>query len=207
MASNEAFVPLQYIRTLVWTCLSQTPAHIKNPVYDLVVPDAATLSKHFKDNNMSVAPGLHDVLKATAPPTLSFFKSLPTDGRGLLGVYAIVLEKFGRRPIVYVGSATDLIQGVSGRWNCYNSRNSISHQVQQALHKGFIISHKGLLCWTPIPAAVKSFRLRVVMVAIEATLATALWAMQSRTKDYGMPHLCPGHSTLSNTTAAPRTVL
>jgi hypothetical protein len=51
--------------------------------------------------------------------------------------------------------------------------------------------HKGLLCWCPIPTAAKKFVVRAIVLAIEAAFSIVLWAMKSRTKDYGMPPLCP----------------
>jgi len=46
-----------------------------------------------------------------------------------------------------------------------------------------------LLVTTPI--ATRGFTVRTLILAIEATFSIVLWAMISRTKDYGMPPLRP----------------
>jgi hypothetical protein len=60
------------------------------------------------------------------------------------------------------------------------------------MRDGYEITHKGLLCWAPLPTAAARFRLRVLVLVLETAFSIVFWAMYSTTKDYGMPkHLCP----------------
>lgn len=65
--------------------------------------------------------------------------------------------------------------------------------VQSALNEDFTIAHKGLLCWVEKPGPMLMLILRSIVLVMETAFAFALvlWAMRSRTKDYGMPRLCP----------------
>jgi hypothetical protein len=51
--------------------------------------------------------------------------------------------------------------------------------------------HQGLLCWCPIPHLALIAKLRLVLVAIEATLTYALWAMRSKNSYSGRSSICP----------------
>jgi len=63
--------------------------------------------------------------------------------------------------------------------------------VQQAFDNGYTIVHRGLLCWSPIPAAAMRFPVRVLYIIIEAIFSIGFWAMKTQTKAYGMPRLSP----------------
>jgi hypothetical protein len=60
------------------------------------------------------APGLLDVLLSDEPPTLDYFKSLPTvtETTEAWGVYVISLEKAEFQPLAYIGSGTNSDRGV-----------------------------------------------------------------------------------------------
>jgi hypothetical protein len=132
-----------------------------------------------------------DVLRAATPPSVAYFKTLPTYVTKCLAVYLLVLEKPSSRPKIYIGSGTHVTRGVRARLHQYDAKTWLSQYVKQALDDGYMIMHKGLLCWCPIPAAAKIFPVRALLMVIEAAFATVLWATRSRTKQYGMPHLCP----------------
>lgn len=140
---------------------------------------------------MAFAPGLLDALQSKAPPTISFFKSLPIHFEKRWGVYILVLEKPGHRPKVYTGIGTEKRSGVCTRVGQYSRGMNIPIYVQRALNDGYTISHKGLLCWSPLPAAANRYRLRALYLVAEAAFSLYFWTMVSRTKDYGMPRLCP----------------
>jgi hypothetical protein len=93
------------------------------------------------------------------------------------GVYAVVLEKAGCRPILYIGSGTNSSFGVGARFQHYDEGGHLPQYVSKALFDGFEITHKGLLCWIPmpIPAAVPSWRLLVC--ALEASIRAAMAAV------------------------------
>ena len=188
MASSET---LEYSVWLIWNLLSLTPVKIKNPNFDLVLPTEDAVKKLMSDSLVVLAPGLLDVVQAAIPPSITYFKRLPTDCKRRWGVYLLVLEKPGCRPKIYVGSGTNAYVGVTSWFGCYNTDTNLPQLVKLALDDGFRIEHKGLLCWVQMPAAKDMFVVRVLFLAIEAAFSTVLWAMQSRTKDYGLPPLCP----------------
>lgn len=64
----------------------------------------------------------------------------------------------------------------------YDSRGVYTPRyISKALDTGYVITHKGLLCWAPIPSAGLVPLLRVCFVALEATFTCVFWAMYSRT--------------------------
>jgi hypothetical protein len=181
---------LEYIMWLVWMCLTLTPALLKNPAFALVLSTEEVLEE-ILSAWFSFAPGLLDVLKATTPPTIAYFKTLLTEVKRRWAVYLLVLEKLGSRPKIYIGPGTYGITGATSRFNQYDNKTSLPRYVKCALDDGYTILHKGTLCWSPIPPLGTRFIVRTLFLAIEATFSIVLWAMKSRTKDYGMPHLCP----------------
>lgn len=179
-----------YVLWLVWTCLSMTPTKLQNPFFAMVVTAQDVLEKMMTDSLVTFAPGLIDVLLSDDPPTIAFFKTLPTYATGRWADYLLVLEKPGCRPKIYVGAGTNKDYGVVSRFKNYKNKTSLPGAVKKALDDGYRITFKGLLCWAPIPSAQRRFSTRVLFYAMEAAFSIALWAMQSKTKDYGMPHLC-----------------
>lgn len=183
---------LEYGMWLLWTFLTLTPASLKNPIHAIVLPTQDVVEELMSDSLLAFPPGLLDVLQAATPPSVAYFKSLPADVTKRFAVYLLVLEKQGCRPIIYVGSGTKSLRGVVTRFRDYETKVHLPHYVKYALDDGYTIVHKGLLCWCPVPTAEKCFVVRTLILALEATFSIVLWAMRSKTKDYGMPkHLCP----------------
>lgn len=89
---------LQFVTLVAWTCLSDTPFNQKNTLFARFFASLSVLEVIASTASLNFAPGLLDVLQATAPPTIEFFKRLPTDTLPRWGVYVIVLEKPGCRP-------------------------------------------------------------------------------------------------------------
>lgn len=191
--ASESSNTISFFIALVWTFLSLVSTKLKNPKYEVVFPTMAAIAALFTSTGITFAPGLLDVVQSATPPSINFFKSLPTTLLGVWAVYLLVLEKDGCMPAIYIGSGTALGRSVLGRLQTYNNEdaNSIPRYVRQALQDGFKITHKGLLCWVPIPEAGNIFHARVVILALESVLSVLLWAMKSKTKLYGMPLLCP----------------
>jgi hypothetical protein len=176
---------------LNWTCLSLTPACLKNGVFALVFPTKQVLEQLVLGSHFMFAPGLLDVVQAKTSPTISYFKSLPLHLVKLWAVYLLVLEKPGHRPKVYIGCCTESRSGVCTRISQYNRGYNIPWYVQRALDDGYTISYKGLLCWSPLPTAAERYRLRALFLVTEAAFSLYFWTMVSRQKDYGIPRLCP----------------
>lgn len=192
MASNDDV--LVYVLWLIWSLLTLTPSALKNPVFAMVLSSQEYIEQLLVDSLVCFAPGLLDAVQSSSPPPLSFFKSLPCllDLR-VWAIYLIVLEKARCWFRIYVGSATDKTYGAERRFKAYDELNRpvLPRYVLQAIDDGYTITYKGLICWAPIPLPSAKFTLRCLFLAIEATFSVVLWAMKSRKKDYGLPHLCP----------------
>jgi DNA-directed RNA polymerase subunit RPC12/RpoP len=193
MASEPslAVAILEYVVWLVWPCLSEMNPKLKNPVFDMVLTSSAVIAQLVSSSLVVFAPGLLDVLLPETPPTVAYFMSLPTDVHKRWAVYLLVLTKLNCRPRIYIGSGTAKEKGVKLRWSQYDQKRALPCSIERALNEGYTITSKGLLCWAPIPSALIRFPLRALFLALESVLSLTLWAMVSRTKDYGMPHLCP----------------
>jgi hypothetical protein len=176
---------------LTWACLSLTPEALKNGIYALVIPTQEVLKQILLSSEMSFAPGLLDVLQSKTPPTISFFKSLPLYLDKIWAVYLLVLQKPSHRPKIYIGCGTEKRTGVATRMGQYKRGENLPRYVQLALDDKYTISHKGLLCWSPLPTAAERPRLRAAFILLEAAFTLYFWAMVSRTKDYGLPRFCP----------------
>lgn len=141
--------------------------------------------------SLTFAPGLFEVLQPATPPTIDFFKGLPSVTSGTWwGVYVLVLEKSRRRPKIYIGSGTKARDSIRSRMNQYEKGVCLPQHVETALKQGYEITHTGLLCWAPKPASSNHLDVQMIIIAIEATFSFFFWAMCSRTKDYLMSHAC-----------------
>ena len=195
MASTAAAV-LTRVVWLTWSCLSLTAAKLKNPAYAMVLATQVMLEELLSDSLVVFAPSLLDILQAKSPPTLSQLKALPTNAENRWGVYLLVLEKPHQgsqhyRPKIYIGSGTKFAGGVFTRFRQYDTKVVLPFYLKRALDDGYEITHKGLLCWSPIPVIGRIYLVRVLLLALESMFSITLWAMVSRTKDYNMPHICP----------------
>jgi len=175
---------LQFMLSIVWTCLNTIPEKKQHPIYTRVFSDYKALEELFSTTSLVFAPGLFEVLNAVTPPSVSFYKTLPTANKGKWAVYLILLEKQGHRSKIYVGSGTDAKHGSPTRLVQYDTGVRRPMYVETALRDGFVITRKGLLCTAPIPSAALVPSMRALFLAIEATLAFGLWAMVSK-KSYG----------------------
>lgn len=183
---------LVYMARLTWTCLSNTPAALKNARFDLVLPTQEVVQQTLLQSGFTFAPGLLQVLQSQTPPTIAYFKGLSSPPTvKIWAVYFLVLERPQHRPKTYIGSSTETAYGVSTRFYQYNNGRNIPKYVQCALDDGYTISHKGLLGWIPIPPIAVVTRARFLIILVEAALSFHLWAMTSRDKSYGMPPTCP----------------
>lgn len=193
MASEHSAIS-KLVLSAVWKCISDTPFEQKNILFGQVFTSEDDLSDIAASASLTFAPGLLRVLQSDSPPsaTMEFFKSLSAETSDFQwwGVYAIVMEKAGHRPILYIGSGTSVFGGVRARLKQYDDGFLLPQYVSKSLEQGFDIVHKGLLCWAPKPpASTVPFR-RLLFFGLEATLAYLFWAMKARLGDYGMGHLC-----------------
>lgn len=178
---------LPLVVRLTWTCLSTTPEQQKHPIYARLSSNAM-LDQLLSSTSLVFSPGLSEVLQAPTPPPVSYFKSLSTVNTKLWAVYLLVLEKASCRPKIYIGSGTDAKSGVSARLGQYDTGNHVPRYVQKAIEDGYVITHKGLLCWASLPSAAEVPILRLVFLTLEATFTFIFRAIHKT--DYGMAHMC-----------------
>jgi hypothetical protein len=152
MASDMSDI-FEYVAWLVWTILTLTPAKLKNPVQAIILTSQDVVAKLMSDSELEFALGLWDVVQASAPPSINFFKSLPSffkRSRGIYvkrwAVYAVVLEKKLCRAKLYIGVSTHSDGGVRQRFLQYENLENIPKFVRAALRDGYEITHKGLIC-------------------------------------------------------------
>ncbi|KAM0151871.1 hypothetical protein ACHAPG_007994 [Botrytis cinerea] len=179
---------LELLVLIVWTCLSNQKW--KNSVFLTVFPDKDALLDVISATGLSFAPALFGIMQA-ATLTISFFKSLPPVlDMKVWAVYVLVLEKPGFKPSLYCGSGTASVTGVRSRFAKYDNGGALPRYVKWAQDNGFSIVHKGLVVWCPIPEPVDRPRVRVLFLALEATLSFSFWTMKSSTKDYNLGECC-----------------
>lgn len=192
--SGEELDIWAYVQFLLWKLLSETPDNIKNVGFDVALPSEEAIESLLSD--VEFAPGLLDMPTFPDPPSTTFFKDLPELKKGgkddyCWGVYVLLLEKPGCRSKIYIGCATNASQGVQHRFNQYDKQRTLATYVASALKDGYVIAHKGLLCWSKIPPVGERYPVAGLFIAMEALFANVFRAMVSRTKDYGLPRLCP----------------
>jgi hypothetical protein len=176
---------LQLIMLLPWTCLNHTHKTMRSGVFDKLFSTRAILAELLTAASMAFAPGLLDTIHASTPPSLSFFKSLPTECSKKWAVYLLVMEKKKCTPRLYTGSGTHAVRGAYHRLLQYDTGHSLPKYVRAALDEGFKITHKGILCSAPIPSAAEVPRLRALFILLEAMFTFVFWTIRIKT-DYGL---------------------
>jgi hypothetical protein len=92
---------LQLVMLITWTVLNDTPATQKQAHYTKFLPSQDVLEAMVSKVSLVFAPGLFEVLKDAMPPTVEYFKTLPTvleETPKRWAVYLLVLEKTNCRP-------------------------------------------------------------------------------------------------------------
>lgn len=183
---------LELLVLITWACLT-VPDIFKNALFTQFFYCQEVLSEICSTASLCFCPGLFDAVQAASPPSIEFFKGLPTNDRKRWAVYAIVLEKSGAIPLVYIGSGTNALYGVSARWGFYNRLDftMMPRHVCAALKDGYEITHKGILVWCSLPAAAKVPIYRLLFLAMEAAFTYTFWAVKSRLTDHSMISCCP----------------
>lgn len=97
-------------------------------------------------------PTLIDSLLPTSPPTLDFFRSLTTEPSRdkVWAIYVLIIEKPDEKP--KLGSGTNSLYGVRSRLANYNQHTLLPRFIDLAFRASYTITHRGLLCWAPIPS-------------------------------------------------------
>jgi hypothetical protein len=182
---------LQLVVLVTWNTLVSTPISEKNGLFARFYTSQDVLEAIASAASITFCPGLFEVLQRVTPPTIEWFKKLPTSNMLLVwAVYALSLEKKGCRPRVYIGVGTEVNLGVIHRHRQYDDGLYLPSGVASSLEKGYKITRKGLLCWMPIPRPSLVPLYRLLCYALEASFAFMFWAMNTKKVGLGMAHLC-----------------
>lgn len=137
---------LQFVLTMTWTCLKDTPSIQKNVLFAQFIPSLAVLEEIASTTSLTFAPGLFDILQAAIPPTIEYFKSLPLDTLRCWAVYVLILEKPDCPLKLYIGSGTEGSVGLYKRFQHYDTLIHLLEYVEKAIKEGYEIVHKAPLC-------------------------------------------------------------
>ncbi|KLJ07829.1 hypothetical protein EMPG_16705 [Blastomyces silverae] len=110
MASPAFSAPTVFklIMLVAWKCLCDTRPRFKHPLFARFFATQEELEAIAEGVSLCFAPGLFEVLKASNPPPFEYFRSLTPDPLLSWGIYAITMENPGKRPRLYIGSATSI---------------------------------------------------------------------------------------------------
>ena len=187
---------LTLVLALTWKVLVETPFNRKSGYYARSFTSLAVVQEFAIAASLSFAPGLLEVMQASAPPTVKWFKNLPNDKQyawevNNWAVYLLVLEKNGERTRVYVGSGTNSDTGLHYCWKQYDNKEHLPSGVKKAFEDGFKITYKGLLCWIPMPSPGKVLMYRLLFLALECLFTYYFWTMRPGTHEAAMSYICP----------------
>jgi hypothetical protein len=189
----DATTILQLVLVLTGNCLSTTPANQQHPLFTQIFTSYVIFEQIASTTSLVFAPGLFSTLQAATPPTVAFFKSLPTNVNKRWAVYLIFLEKSGSRAKIYIGSGTESLRGISNRFYNYDqaehlplypegSERRLYHQTQRTP----MLDSNPICCLTTYNSSLVS--------CVEATFSYVFRAMRTTKRDYGMSQICPGPS-------------
>jgi hypothetical protein len=172
-------------------CLRDTPVNQKIGLYDKVLKDHQVICDLASAIGLKFAD-VQDVLQSPVNPTSADLEALP-DGptTGWIG-YLLTLYKRGCRKRHYGGSGTDAQDAGASRFNAYDNLTRLPKYVGEAIEDGFVITHKGVFCWTEsIPPPALQPQARLLFHALEATFSYLFWVMRTPNGgDWGIAHLC-----------------
>ncbi|TKW58826.1 ATP synthase subunit alpha, mitochondrial [Colletotrichum tanaceti] len=181
-STEEAPDPLEELRDLVdgyaWCVVStDAPDWYMCPIYKTLLSEEEAYQAACKTTLLDFAPGLLDVLRSDTPPSIDFFRSLPSPpSHKVWGIYGMLLEKSDEPAVLYVGSGTSELIGVAGRLKNYDNPRALPRRVRPLVEKGYRITNRGLLCWSTIPDITKMSIARVRFYLLEATFTFLFFA-------------------------------
>lgn len=162
------------------TATVDAPEWFIHPIFKQVLGSEEVFHELCTKISVEYAPGLHEVLLSSTPPSLDFFCSLPvvSPGQKVWAVYTLLYEKPGYPMKLYIGSGTQGTDGVAVRFSGYDSPTgrALPSGVKDAVQDGYTLCHRGLLCWAQVPSAGQAPKARVRFVAIEAVFTFLFFA-------------------------------
>jgi hypothetical protein len=171
---------------LTHNAVSKTHVSKKKPIFTAVMPDHAAVEDLFNETErMCFAEDLEPTLLSNDSPEIDFFKNTPKassfTGSLMFALYNTVMSFPGLPDEVYFGTAAHSTTGHTGRMKVYDpdytgDRSFLPSRIRKRLDEGWKIVHVGFVVWMDMPPPEMRPRLRLLMLAIEATLTFAFWA-------------------------------
>ncbi|KAE8822607.1 hypothetical protein HRS9139_09947 [Pyrenophora teres f. teres] len=162
--------------------LLDAPRWWRHPIYDLVFPKPEDFKDTCNTIPLTYASGLSEVLASPTPPSLDYFRSLPSampdELHDVWIVYLHIYELQDHRPRVYIGSGTNAELGGGQRLKDYDNPDATTmpRMIQAALKKGFSKTHTTILCSSPIPSAGHVPKARQRYLAMEGVMQMLFFA-------------------------------
>ncbi|KAH5768670.1 hypothetical protein HBI17_021200 [Parastagonospora nodorum] len=170
--------------TYLWDAIHlDAPAWWLNPIFMTLWDDKGAFEQlREAAPQLTYAPGLIEVLGSPTPPTLDYFKSLPavinSEWREHWAIYAHIYELEGRKPRIYIGSAT-AEDGATSRLVMYEETANIEKYprfVKKAFIQGFRKTRSVLLAWSDIPLPGVFLRARQRYLGLEGIFQMLFFA-------------------------------
>ena len=157
------------------------PVWWRHPIFKTVFGNADAYKEVCDATPITFADGVIESLDSPNPPSLEYFKSLPAvtpnEWWKHWAIYVHVYELDGRKPRIYIGSATAEI-GAASRLATYENPAAamLPRFVKRAIAQGFTKTHTALLGWSDIPVAGLALRARQRYFGIEGVLQMQFFA-------------------------------
>jgi hypothetical protein len=169
--------------TRLWAAINlDAPDWWLHPIWKTVFNESDDFQAACAVSPLAFVPGLSEVLESSTPPSIDWFKSLPAAQPDKLRqkwiVYVHVFELEGRKPRLYIGSATDFLHGGRERLRTYEKKthDSLPRYVRKVYDQGFTKTHSAVLCWSDMPPPGWGARVRQRYLGHEGILQMLFFA-------------------------------
>lgn len=124
------------------------------------------------------APNILAALSSPLPPSIDFFKTLPSPKRGVWAVYVVVLVDPNGKFHLYIGSGTGSDSGCTSRTAVYSNKThaQLPQHVRLAYDRGYEFSHVGMLCWTSLPSPTLVPLTRLLFICLEGVFTCLFYS-------------------------------
>jgi hypothetical protein len=108
---GAASIIVEFVLFMALMTLKLTRRHSCHPFYNIISTDVASVHDIFYNTPLVFADGLLEVLPNKFPPAVEFFEGLDSVFTTKWTMYAITLEKRNGKSRLFIGSATNSIEG------------------------------------------------------------------------------------------------
>ena len=144
-----------------------------DPIYPTLFGTREKIVQSMNEARLRMTEGLRTMAQSATVDQYDWFKEDDMDTAlrtNIMGVYTAVLEKDGSRPLYYVGSGTDIRQGMYRRMTRYRDGTCISVGMNQAFQHGYQLTNFRVLYSVNRRAPIDAGRLQHLVLLFEATM-------------------------------------